>query len=420
MVLPGASQANSFEVIPHGSAPSTMQIVQATWGVFHHFDLAREMEKRGHLLQIYSSFPWARLKREGLPHSKVRTFPWLHLTQMLVGTYIPSWHSARNGLGYATTMAFDEWLDWLIPQTGVDALIALSGAGLKAGKHLQERGGIYICDRGSTHQLYQERLVNEELRRWGVSPPVSSSRYALYRREVNIYETADAITVPSSFAARSFIESGVAKDKVHVIPYGVRLENFHPVAEPAPDTFEVLFVGQVGLRKGVPYLLHAFAGLRHPRKRLRFVGAVHPDFKSILAQLPQSHVEFVGPQPQSEVARYMSSSHVMVLPSIEEGLALVQGQAMACGCPVLASTNTGSEDLFSDGIEGFIVPIRSPEALQERLQQLADDPALQRRMSEAALLRVRHLGGWADYGDRWVVLLKRLLAASPRPRKSAE
>ena len=276
--------------------------------------------------------------------------------------------------------------------------------------HLQERGGIYICDRGSTHQLYQERLINEELRHWGINPQSSSSQDALHRREVAIYETADAITVPSRFAARSFVESGIDRNKVHVIPYGVRLEKFHSVAEPAADRFEVLFVGQVGLRKGVPYLLQAFAGLRHPRKRLRVVGSVQPDFRSILAKLPQSHVEIMGPLPQAEVVRCMSSSHVMVLPSIEEGLALVQGQAMACGCPVLASTNTGSEDLFADGVEGFIVPIRDPEILRERLQQLADDPALQRRMSQAALQRVRLLGGWTEYGDRWVDLLQRLLA----------
>jgi glycosyltransferase involved in cell wall biosynthesis len=383
-----------------------MRIVQATWGVFHHFDLARELEKRGHLLQIYSTYPWARLKREGLPHSKVQTFPWFHLTQLLVGGYLPFTY---NGLWYANTMAFDEWLEHRIPRTGVDALIALSGTALKAGRHLQERGGIYICDRGSTHQLYQERLVDDEFRRWGINPSISAARDAIYRREVVIYETADAITVPSSFAARSYIEFGIAKEKVHVIPYGVRLEKFHPIAEPPRDVFEVLFVGQVGLRKGIPYLLQAFAGLRHPRKRLRIVGSVQPEFRAVVARLPQSQVEFMGPQPQAEVVRYMSSSHVMVLPSIEEGLALVQAQAMACGCPVLASTNTGSEDLFTDGVEGFIVPIRDPDALRERLQQLADDPALQRRMSEAALLRVRHLGGWTHYGDLWVSLLEKLL-----------
>ena len=184
-----------------------------------------------------------------------------------------------------------------------------------------------------------------------------------------MYEAADAITVPSSFAARSFIEWGIPKDKVRVIPYGVRLEKFHPLAEPSSDTFEVLFVGQVGLRKGIPYLLQAFAGLRHPRKRLRVVGPVQPHIREVLKLMLQDHVEFLGPQPQAEVARHMSSSHVIVLPSIEDGFGLVLGQAMACGCPVIASTNTGAEDLFSDGVEGFIVPIRDPEALRVRMQQ---------------------------------------------------
>jgi glycosyltransferase involved in cell wall biosynthesis len=98
----------------------------------------------------------------------------------------------------------------------------------------------------------------------------------------------------------------------------------------------------------------------------------------------------------------------MVLPSIEEGLALVQGQALACGCPVIATTNTGAADLFTDGVEGFIVPIRDSDALATRMQQLAEDPSLQQRMSEASLARVRNLGGWKQYGDAWEKLLQEL------------
>ncbi len=390
---------------------STMRIVQATWGKFHHFDLARELDKRGHLLRIYSSFSWSRLKQEGLPRPMVQTFPWFHMPQMALVRFLPKWRLAIDGLGYAATMTFDDWLDRQIPHSGVDALIALSGAGLKPGRRLQKEGGLYICDRGSTHQRYQEQLVGGELRRWGIDMPPSSLRSALYDREVVIYETADAITVPSSFAARSFVESGIPAEKVHVVPYGVRLEKFKPMTRPPADTFEVLFAGQVGLRKGVPYLLQAFAQLRHPRKRLRVVGGVQRDYWPVLKRLPQDNVEILGLRPQTEVARYMSSSHVMVLPSIEEGLALVQGQALACGCPVLATPNTGAEDLFTDGVEGFIVPIRDPGAICQKLQQLADDPALQQRMSEAALKRVQDLGGWSHYGDLWVNLLERLLAA---------
>jgi glycosyltransferase involved in cell wall biosynthesis len=121
------------------------------------------------------------------------------------------------------------------------------------------------------------------------------------------------------------------------------------------------------------------------------------------------NVEMLGSLPQSELAALMSRSHVLALPSIEEGLALVQAQAMACGCPVICSTNTGGEDLFTDGVEGFIVPIRDPIALANRLQQLADDPDLQRSMRAAALHRVRSIGGWKEYGDRWESLLQTLV-----------
>jgi glycosyltransferase involved in cell wall biosynthesis len=216
-------------------------------------------------------------------------------------------------------------------------------------------------------------------------------------------------------AARSFAEMGVPPDKVHVIPYGVRLENFQPTAEPSSGpnaTFDVLFAGAVGLRKGVPYLLEAFAHLRHPRKRLRIVGAIQEDIRAVLPKLPMENVEMLGTVPQSELAALMSRSHVLILPSIEEGLALVQAQAMACGCPVICSTNTGGEDLFTDGTEGFIVPIRDPTSLADRMQRLADDPNLQRSMREAALQRVRSIGGWKEYGDRWENLLETLLTPS--------
>jgi glycosyltransferase involved in cell wall biosynthesis len=111
----------------------------------------------------------------------------------------------------------------------------------------------------------------------------------------------------------------------------------------------------------------------------------------------------------------MSRSHVLVLPSVEEGLALVQGQAMACGCPVVATAATGAEDLFTDGVEGFILPNRDPDALALRLQQLADAPALRQQFSAAALARVHHLGGWDRYGDQWDRLLHSLTGIPKDP-----
>jgi starch synthase len=386
-----------------------MRITQTVFGVFHHFELARQLESRGHLQTVYSTWPWTRLKREGLPHSKVRTFPWLHGSEALLRR--AGFHSEwlYGHMGYANALAFDAWTDRRLP-LDCQALIGISGSSLKTGRHLQERGGRFICDRGSTHQRYQERIVSEEFLLWGVDQPVSDPRDTV--REEALYAMADAITVPSRVAQHSFVQMGVPVEKVHVIPYGVRLEKFSRTGEPAADRFEVLFAGQAGLRKGIPYLLDAFSRLKHINKRLTIAGQVQPDLKRVLARLPLEGVEFLGSIPQDELAARMSRSHLLVLPSIEEGLALVQAQAMACGCPVLATVNTGAEDLFTDGVEGFIVPIRDAGALLARMEQVAQDPALQRRLSEAGLRRVRELGGWDRYGDLWESLLVSLVGTA--------
>ncbi len=400
-----------------------MRVAQAVFGVFHHFELARELERREHLDRVYSTWPWSRLKREGLSKEKVKTFPWLHVPQIALHRSPFDLPVLDDHLGYAAALTFDYWTNSQFErnlrrgEVSPDVLIAISGAGLLTGRRLQERGGIFVCDRGSTHQRYQENIVMEEYRRWGVERQVSDERDTV--REEAIYAQADAITVPSSVAARSFVEMGVPAAKVHTIPYGVRLENFHPVGEPPQDEFRVLFAGAAGLRKGIPYLLQAFSELSHPRKRLVIAGQMQEDLRDVLPKCPQEKVEFLGSVPQARLIELMSTSHALVLPSIEEGLALVQAQALACGCPVICSTNTGGEDLFSDGVEGFIVPIRDSGAIAARLQQLADDPLLQAKMRVAALARVQAIGGWAQYGDRWEQLLGELLGAQRGGRVAA-
>ena len=381
-----------------------MRVSQAVFGVFHHFELAHQLRRHGHLQKVYSTFPWFRLQREGLPRECVETFPWYHTGALAVarfGLYPSRWTETTD---WWHGLAFDAWLTRRIPET--DALIAIAGAGLTAGKLVQSRGGKSICDRGSAHARAQGQILEEEFLRWKL--PLQTHDERDTQREEEQYAMADCITVPSQFAARSFVQQGVPAEKLRVIPYGVRLDRFTPKDAPDADAVQFIFAGQICLRKGVPDLLEAFARLRHPRKRLWMAGAVQPEMRSLLPRLPLEQVEFLGVLSSEELARRFSRSHALVLPSVEEGLALVQAQAMACGCPVIATTNTGAEDLFTHGKEGLIVPIRDPQALADRMQQLADDALLQQRMSAAALERVRSLGGWQQYGDRWVQLLTEL------------
>jgi glycosyltransferase involved in cell wall biosynthesis len=388
-----------------------MQIIQAVFGVYHHFELAHQLHARNHLRRIYSTWPWARLRREGLPREFVRTFPLLHTTDYLLRQtpfYSPTIDDRFNRWVSDT---FDAWLRRRIEPC--DALIAISGAGLTTGPLVQSHGGKFICDRGSTHQRFQFEVMAEEHRRWRL--PYTAPPDHILRREEAIYALADAITVGSNVARRSFLSMGVPAEKVHVIPYGVRLDRFTPAEPPPADSFEVLFAGQIGLRKGIPYLLEAFHRLRHPRKHLTLVGSVQDDLRPLLATLPTEDVTFTGNIPQPQLAHRMSASHVLVLPSVEEGFGLVMAQAMACGCPVIASSATGAEHLFADNEAGFIVAPRDIGTLADRLQQLADNPALRQQISAAALACVHHLGGWDRYGDQWDTLLHSLTGIPPDP-----
>lgn len=385
------------------SIPS-LQVIQAVSGTFHHFDLARELDSRGYLKRIYSTFPWMRLQREGVPRERVQTFPWIHTPWMAAHRYgvMPQWLSTE--MASANIRLFDSWVAARLEEC--DAFIGISGSGLKAGRVAQGRGARYVCDRGSSHIRYQRAILDEEYARWGFRGEKVDPR--VMEREEAEYAQADAITIASEFSRRTFVEMGVDGNKVSKIPYGVRLDRFTKTAEPSSESFDVLFAGTVSIRKGIPYLLDAFARFKHPLKRLRLVGPIEPEMSSLLSRFDLTNVEFLGRLSQDELARWMNVSRVLVLPSVEDGFGLVMAQSMACGAVVIASENTGGPDLFTDGVEGFVVPIRSPEAICERLTQLADDPRLWKQMSDAALGRVKDLGGWSDYGARYAAFLERL------------
>jgi len=176
----------------------------------------------------------------------------------------------------------------------------------------------------------------------------------------------------------------------------------------------VLFVGSASLRKGIQYLLEAIAGLRLPNFEVVLVGGIADDAR-VIVERHAHRVRLLGVVPRLELADVFSQGSILVLPSLEEGLALVQAQAMACGLPVIATTATGAEDLFTSGVEGLIVPIRDVTALREAIVQLYQQPEFRAVMGQKALARVRSMGGWAAYGNLAVAAYQEALA---RPRGS--
>jgi len=370
-----------------------MQVVLSTSGRFHTFDLARQLHKRGNLKTVFSGYPLFKLRREGLPRELVKTFPWLHAPIMYLN---PRSGWLKREWAWQDSIWFDRFVAANLPEC--DVFHGLSGSALRSGTIAKKRGAQYICDRGSSHIRFQDEILREEYKMQGLAYPGIDPR--VVDAEEAEYDLADAITVPSHFAKDTFAGNGVNREKLHVIPYGVELTRFCPVASPPEGEFRVLFAGKISVRKGIRYLLEAYEGLLHPGKKLILAGGIEDTIEPSLRKLRhRQDILFMGHLQQRQLSKVMSESHVLVLPSVEDGFGLVQAQAMACGCPVIASTNTGASDLFLSELEGFVVPIRNSDAIQYRLQRLADNPQLQFSMSRRALDRVAALGGWDCYGD---------------------
>lgn len=383
-----------------------MKVTQITPGRFHHFHLARQMEKHGLLDKIYTGYPRFKLKDEqGIPKEKIETFPWIQAPYMKRGSLgLNKFDWLNKSWSWFRVQTLDKYVAKNIDTKGV--LIALSSSGLYAGKKMQALGGKYICDRGSSHIVFQNEILEEEYKRWGFHWKGIDQR--IIEKEQEEYEQADCITVPSDFVMNSFIEKGVDKGKLIKIPYGARLDRFGRIGEPDKSKFTVLWVGAISLRKGFMYALNAFEAFKHSNKQFVVIGNLTNEIKILLKNKNLKHVIFKGNVPNEQLIEFYSSSDVFLLTSLEEGLAMVQGEALACGCPVIATPNTGSEDLITNGKDGFIIPIKDEQAIVDSFQKLLDTPGLRAEMSENAINRVQALSGWDTYGTNFKLLIDRL------------
>ena len=204
---------------------------------------------------------------------------------------------------------------------------------------------------------------------------------------------ADHIFVASTMTKNSLLKEGIDAEKITVIPYGAPIDYFHP--QPKPDkTFRALFVGRVGARKGVHYLLQAWQDLQLPSAELVLVGV--NEFPDGWLDKYQDICSYIPCVPHRSLQQYYSLASVFVFPSLVEGFGLVLLEAMACGIPVITTPNTAGLDIIDDGVEGFIVPIRDVEALKEKLEWCYHHPQELQAMGEAARRKAEKLT-WEAY-----------------------
>lgn len=379
-----------------------MKVTISIGGKFQLFDLAKQLLKRGYLQQLITSYPKFEVVKYGIPRNKVSSViikeilerGWRKLPRFLRNVYNPQ---------YFIHETFDI-LSSLYFKGGADIVIA----GPRISKKAKKYGAITITEWGSSHPNYQYQVLKEEYEKFGVKiEPFQLAHPKVTERNLVAFQEADYISVPSSFNKRTFMENGIPANKIIQVPYGVDLSLFKQVPK-LDKIFRVIFGGGLCLRKGTHYLLQAFAELNLPNSELLLIGAINPEIVPFLKKYEGSYKHMTY-RSLKELHKYYSQGSVFVLPSLEEGLAMVQPQAMACGLPVICTTNTGGEDIVRDGVDGFVIPIRDVEKLKEKILYLHKNPEICRQMGQSAKERVSTGFTWDDYGDKMIANYERIL-----------
>jgi alpha-maltose-1-phosphate synthase len=234
--------------------------------------------------------------------------------------------------------------------------------------------------------------------------------WKLQRKQREV-ELADHIFVASSVTKNSLINVGINPELINVIPYGAPTDIFQP-QDKSDQCFRVLFVGKISPLKGVHYLLAAWREIQSQKSfenaQLVFIG----QDRFPQGWLKENYVNAYIHIPSTShfhLNQYYSQASVLVLPSLVDGFGLVVLEAMACGIPVIITVNTGASDVITDGVEGFIIPIRDIDAIKSKLEWCYSNPAKLAKMGIAARNRAEQLD-WGVYRQKLAMVVKEKLA----------
>jgi glycosyltransferase involved in cell wall biosynthesis len=298
---------------------------------------------------------------------------------------------------------------------------------LEPARWVKEYGGkTIVCQMDPSR--YEVDLVKEEERRWsGWAKRSVEVTEAYFRRREEEWAVADLVMVNSEWTREALIRQGVPESKLVVVPLAyeappvegrepsgleavrkttegspqgatatgrlwrqTRVEGFNSSFRSLVSSFSpqrplrVLFLGQVILRKGIQYLIEAAKLLKEESIHFDVVGPIGISEEAMKSAPP--NMTFHGSVTRDRTREFYESADLFVLPTLSDGFALTQLEAMAHGLPVIATPNCG--EVVTDGVDGLTVPAGDPMALAEAFQLLIQDPEKLKAMSEATKAKV--------------------------------
>jgi teichuronic acid biosynthesis glycosyltransferase TuaC len=212
---------------------------------------------------------------------------------------------------------------------------------------------------------------------------------AMARRTRSVLGAADAVMANSSAVAR-LLSDAVPAGRLTVVLNGTTGigQNVHPADDYLPGQPLVLTVGYLIQRKGLKDLVAAAGRLRRRGRTIHVAVVGDGPLRDALARQAAAegvadNVHFLGRVEHARVLSLMARADLFALPSWDEAFGLVYTEAMAQGTPVVAGKGEGPEDFIEDGVSGYLVPVRDPDALTGIIAKVLDDPVRAAAVGEA-------------------------------------
>ena len=295
-------------------------------GRFHVCDLARELDKTGFDVKFYSFVPKKRALKFGLPEKCSASILFLIAPFLILEKII----FKKKQWARKLRVQIQDYITGIYMRK-CDILIAMSGDFVFSLEQAKKNNSIVILERGSKHILEQKKVLdNITAKKNKTTVPEFN-----IRREIKGYNIADYISVASKHVKESFIKNNFNEDKLFQNPYGVDLKMFKPTI--AEKEYDLIMVGGWSYRKGCDLIEDVINELN-----LKFlhVGSL------VDLEFPKGHnFTHINSVDQTELIKYYNKAKCFILPSREEGLAMVQAQAIACNVPIIGSYDSGAFDL---------------------------------------------------------------------------
>jgi starch synthase len=315
-----------------------------------------------------------------------------------------SWLPAAGAydLSAWATRRFDLTVARRLRRSGHRGLLhAFEGGCIRTLEAARRQGITTVLDVPSAHEWYLDTIEAE-------GGAVDRRMTARVRAERAL---ADYLLAPSDYVVRCLVEHGVAPSRIVKLPYGVDPDRFAPRPATGRDgRFRVLFVGSIGFRKGVRYLLEAWRRLRRPDASLILAGPLDPEGPQLLRDHGGLR-HWIGPVPRSQVQDWFAAADLFVFPTLAEGFGLVYLEAMAAGLPVVTTPNSAC--VVRDGVDGLVVPPRDVDALCDALRLLHGRPDLGREMGANGRRLIEAAYTWRHYRQSLTSMYRAMLARQP-------